>query len=162
MAAKDPEPRVDLDQLERLLWLMSALGVLMVALGLIGELRGWWNDVGEVLVAFGTVASVATAIVALLINATKAQVRRASAGIEANGGKLDRIYEDHGAQLEENRAQAEANGQKLDEQTEMLGSQSEKLDEQTEMLDSHGEKLDQLHEDMTQQHDVLVQIRDRL
>lgn len=34
MAAKDPGSHVDLDQLERLLWLTSALGVLMVAVGL--------------------------------------------------------------------------------------------------------------------------------
>lgn len=172
MPARDPRPRVDLDRLERLMWLLSALGLLMVVIGLVGEYRGWWNDAGEVLVSFGTVASVATGVIALLINATKGQVERVADGVEANGEKLDRQTEmlgGHGGKLDRQTQTLEGHGEKLDRQTQTLEGYGEKLDRQTqalegygETLEGHGEKLDTLHEDMEDQTRILAEIRDRL
>lgn len=142
MQPRVPSLRVDLDQLERLLWLLAAAGLGLALLGVVGERAGWWNDVGEMLITFGTVASVATGVIALLINATKEQVRTVATGVASNGDKLDRIHESHG----------------------------DKLDR---IHESHGDKLDRIHEDLggmhedmnrhlENQHDVLVEIRDRL
>lgn len=152
MSPGRPIPSVDLDRLEKLMWLLSALGLLMVVLGVVGEYRGWWNDVGEALISFGTVASVATGVIALLINSTKGQVSRVADGVESNGDKLDRIGASHGEKLDQVVEQSESNGQKLDR-----------------IETNHGEKLDHVieatqttNEHLENQHDVLVQIRDRL
>lgn len=135
---------MDLDRLERLLIVLSLLSLGLVVLGLLDERLGWWNDVGEVLISFGTVASVATAVVALLVNATKGQVHRVADGVEDNGEKLDHVVQG-----------TQTNG--------------EKLDRVIEGTEANGDKLDVLHEDLASvdehveaQHDVLLQIRDRL
>jgi hypothetical protein len=144
---------VDLDRLERLLWLLALVGLGLAVLGVVGERAGWWNDVGELLITFGTVASVATGVLALLINATKDQVRAVADGVAGNGRKLDRIHESHGQKLDGIR---ESHGEKLDG-----------------IRESHGKKLDRIHDDLgsmnedlnghlERQHDVLVEIRDRL
>lgn len=109
------------------MWLLSALGLAIALLGVIGEYRGWWNDVGELFISFGTVASVATGIIALLIDATKTQVLRVATGIEANGAtldghgaKLDRIHEDHGAKLDRNGAKLDEVNRNLEDSRAVL------------------------------------------
>jgi hypothetical protein len=160
MRVRIPQFIVDLNRLERLLWLLAAVGLGLALLGVAGERAGWWNDVGELLITFGTVASVATGVLALLINATKDQVRAVANGVTSNGAKLDQIRESHGAKLDEIR---DSHGAKLDEIRESHGAK----------LDRNGAKLDRIHEDLggmredvnrhlENQHDVLVQIRDRL
>jgi hypothetical protein len=145
MRPRTPTFDVDLDRLERLLWLLAAIGLGLALLGVVGEYAGWWNDVGELLISFGTVASVATGVLALLINATKDQVRAVADGVASNGTKLDRIRESHGEKLD--RIQ-ESHGEKLDRIHDDLGSVSDDLDEVNRHLEN--------------QHEVLVQIRDRL
>lgn len=155
-----PFEDVDLDRLERLLWFLAAMGLALALLGVLGEYRGWWNDLGELFISFGTVASAATGVLALVINATKKQVRLVVTGVSANGSKLEQIREDHGSKLDRIH---EDHGAKLDRIYEDHGSK----------LDEHGAKLDRIHEDLSKgfdsvnenlenQHDVLVQIRDRL
>jgi hypothetical protein len=145
MRPRTPTFDVDLDRLERLLWLLAAIGLGLALLGVAGEYAGWWNDVGELLISFGTVASVATGVLALLINATKDQVRAVADTVASNGTKLDRIRESHGEKLD--RIQ-ESHGEKLDRIHDDLGSVSDDLDEVNRHLEN--------------QHEVLVQIRDRL
>jgi len=149
MRVRIPQFIVDLNRLERLLWLLAAVGLGLALLGVAGERAGWWNDVGELLITFGTVASVATGVLALLINATKDQVRAVANGVTSNGAKLDQIRESHGAKLDEIRdshgAKLDRNGAKLDRIHEDLGGMREDVNRHLE-----------------NQHDVLVQIRDRL
>jgi len=138
MRVRIPQFIVDLNRLERLLWLLAAVGLGLALLGVAGERAGWWNDVGELLITFGTVASVATGVLALLINATKDQVRAVANGVTSNGAKLDEIRDSHGAKLDRN-------GAKLDRIHEDLGGMREDVNRH-----------------LKNQHDVLVQIRDRL
>lgn len=153
MPAERPTDTVDLDRLERLLIILSLLSFGLVALGLIGEYRGWWNDVGEMIISFGTVAGVATGVVALVVNSTKTQVRRVADGVEGNGHKLDRIHESHGDKLDQIH---DSLGDKLDQVHDDHGERLEDLAERIGPVDEPlAEKLDR-------QHDVLVQIRDRL
>ncbi len=171
MTGRMPFGDVDLDRLERLLWFLAAMGLALALLGVLGEYRGWWNDLGELFISFGTVASAATGVLALVINATKKQVRLVVTGVSANGSKLEQIREDHGSKLDRIH---EDHGAKLDRIYEDHGS---KLDNHGSKLDKiyedHGSKLDRIHEDLSKgfdsvnenlenQHDVLVQIRDRL
>jgi vacuolar-type H+-ATPase subunit I/STV1 len=160
MRVRIPQFIVDLNRLERLLWLLAAVGLGLALLGVAGERASWWNDVGELLITFGTVASVATGVLALLINATKDQVRAVANGVTSHGAKLDEIRDSHGAKLDQIR---ESHGAKLDEIRDSHGAK----------LDRNGAKLDRIHEDLggmredvnrhlENQHDVLVQIRDRL
>jgi hypothetical protein len=160
MRVRIPQFIVDLNRLERLLWLLAAVGLGLALLGVAGERAGWWNDVGELLITFGTVASVATGVLALLINATKDQVRAVANGVTSNGAKLDEIRDSHGVKLDQIR---DSHGAKLDEIRDSHGAK----------LDRNGAKLDRIHEDLggmredvnrhlENQHDVLVQIRDRL
>lgn len=86
-------PSEDLDRLERLLWILSALGFAIA-------LRGWVNDIGEFFIPFGMVAGVVTGVVALLVNATKGQARRVVDEVARNGSKLDRILEAKGSKLD--------------------------------------------------------------
>lgn len=116
MFVRDPTSGVELDRLERLLWILSALGLALALLGVVGESRGWWNDLGELFVSLGTVASVAAAVVAPVVDATTDQVTRVAEGVEANGGKLDRVAD-----------RSQANGDKLDAVNDHLGAQREVL-----------------------------------
>ena len=171
MRVRIPQFIVDLNRLERLLWLLAAVGLGLALLGVAGERAGWWNDVGELLITFGTVASVATGVLALLINATKDQVRAVANGVTSNGAKLDQIRDSHGAKLDEIR---DSHGAKLDEIRESHGAKLDEIrDSHGAKLDRNGAKLDRIHEDLggmredvnrhlENQHDVLVQIRDRL
>lgn len=157
---------MDLDRLEQVLWLLAALGLGLALLGVVGEHAGWWNDVGELLITFGTVASVATGVLALLINATKNQVRAVANGVTDNGHKLERIYEDHGAKLDSYSEKLDSHNEKLDSHGEKLDSHGAKLDliyeDHGDKLDRNGEKLDDVNRHLQDQYDVLVEIRDRL
>ncbi len=84
---------MDLDQLERLFWWGAGICFLIVAVLIVGEVREWWNDAGEVgLTIAGLVGSLLAAI-ALLINATKGQVRNVATGVTDNGRRLGLIHE---------------------------------------------------------------------
>ena len=156
MHPRTPTFDVDLDRLERLLWLLAAIGLGLALLGVAGEYAGWWNDVGELLISFGTVASVATGVLALLINATKDQVRAVADGVASNATKLDDIRESHGEKLDRIH---ESHGEKLDR---ILESHGEKLDRIHDDLGSVSDDLDEVNRHLENQHEVLVQIRDRL
>jgi hypothetical protein len=145
MRVRIPQFVVGLDRLERLLWLLAAAGLAIAILGVVGERAGWWNDVGELLITFGTVASVATGVLALLINATKTQAKHVADGVSDNGAKLDEIRDSHGEKLDRN-------GAKLDRIHEDLGGLRENL----------GGMREDVNRRLENQHDVLVQIRDRL
>lgn len=140
MAGRHPSEPVDLDDLERLLIRLSILGFSLAGLGLLGEVLGWWNDTGELLLSGGTLLGIATAVLALVINATKGQVRRVADGVASNGSKLDTV-----------------NG-KLDS----MGNQLDSMDSKLDKLDVIQVELDRQTGVMDRQLAVLGEIRDRL
>lgn len=93
MSREDASTLVDLDQLERLLWWGATISFAVFLVALVGEVRGWWNDAGEIVLTLtGLVGSLLT-VVALLINATKTQVRNVVRGVTDNGRRLGLIHD---------------------------------------------------------------------
>lgn len=135
---------MDLDRLYHLMITLSLIGLGMVILSLVGEHLGWWNDIGEILLSFGTLLSVLTALVALVMGATRGQVRQASDAILENNTKLGTI------------------DRKLDTANSRLGTIDGKLDklEKLDDLDRVQVELDTQTGVMDRQVQVLEQIRD--
>lgn len=76
-------------QAHRLLVAGSVLGFLVAILGLIGELLGWWDLVGEILMATGTVLGLLLAAVDLFRGASEAQVNGIDQTLDRMDAKLD-------------------------------------------------------------------------
>lgn len=74
---------------QRILWFLAALGFGMAILGAVGELRGWWNDVGEVLMGVGTLLGVVMAAASVTTGASHEQVRAVNEGVGIAHAKLD-------------------------------------------------------------------------
>lgn len=75
-------------QAHRLLVAGSILGFLVAILGLVGELLGWWDLAGEVLMAGGTLAGLVLASVDLLRGASEAQVEGIDETLDSVDAKL--------------------------------------------------------------------------
>ncbi len=60
-------------------------------LGLVGELLGWWNDVGEAFMYLGTAAGLALAATTAIIGSTRSQVDETTQAVEDNGVVLHRV-----------------------------------------------------------------------
>lgn len=93
MVDEDESGIVSLDQLERILWWASGACWAIVALILLGEFQGWWNDAGEVGGIFASIIGGLLTVVALLLNATKSQVRAVRSGVTDNGRRLGMIHD---------------------------------------------------------------------
>lgn len=156
MVTDAPSENVSLDRLYRLMILLSILGFSIAALGLVGELLGWWNDIGEWSMAVGTLLGVLTAVIAVMIGSTRGQARRIADAVLDNNGKLDQA----------NGKLDQANG-KLDRTNEQLFHIDGKLDqldrlEKLDTLDVIQVHLDQQTGVMDRQVQLLTAIRDRL
>ncbi len=79
------------EQWQRLGWTLTALFFLMAIVGLIGEIVGWWNDVGELSMTIGAIAGLLIGIATLFAGAGRSQVAGVQAAVEANGFKLDKL-----------------------------------------------------------------------
>jgi hypothetical protein len=172
MAALRLRIPMDLDRLQRLTAVGALIGLGMVVLGLVGEVLGWWNDVGEILISLGGFISVLLGLVTFLLGATKGQVRTIANGIVTSNATLDVLVLRNDAAntkldlLVERSGEAngklnllversgEANG-KLDLLVERSGEANGKLDLLVERSGEANAKLDAIHE-------VLRDIRDRL
>ena len=78
--------------------IVGIIGWLMVALGLIGERLGWWNDVGEAIVTVGAVGGLVGPVLALITDAGRRQLARVEEGVlagnalsRANGRQLEKL-----------------------------------------------------------------------
>ena len=149
---------MDLDRLERLLYLGAAVSFAILIVAQVGEHPRWWNDIGELGTLFGTVAGVLLAALAFLLSATKDQVRAVGTGIGAANAKLDGALGQLGA----------ANA-KLDAALGQLGGVNAKLDLSLAQHTETNRKLDlslAQHAETNQRLEamtgILVQIRDRL
>jgi hypothetical protein len=90
---------MDADKALRLLWFLTALGFGMAILGAVGELLGWWNDVGQALMVLGTLVGVVMGAASVTAGSTNAQVRGVREGVDAArvrlgsmDGKLDAVH----------------------------------------------------------------------
>lgn len=93
MPEEEASRAVDLDQLERYLWWAAGIGWALFLLIVAGEVRGWWNDAGEVAATIVSILAGLLTVVAVLVNATKSQVRPVRRGVTDNGRRLGMIHD---------------------------------------------------------------------
>lgn len=107
----DRDVKIRTSTFQRLSWILAILFFGMAILGIVGELLGWWNDIGEVLTIVGTIGGLIVSWAALSAGATEQQVDRVHAAVVDNGEQLEKLDELDAIQLE------------LDRQTDVLGEQ---------------------------------------
>lgn len=122
------------------------IGVLMFLLGLVGELLGWWNDVGEILIQVGTGAGAFGGLATVVVGSSSGEVRAVHEAVEDNGETLHSV------------------DGKLDSADGKLDSVDGKLDrlEKLDDLDVIQTELDTQTGALDRQIQVLGEIRDRL
>ncbi len=112
------------------MWVGAAIGAIMWFTGWLGHRLGWFNDLGDLLLAGGRWVSLALAAGALIVGASRSQVRRTRDDLhdtrDAVHETRDAVYETRDA-VYETRDAVQGNGSKLD-------VQSSKLEEQTVIL----------------------------
>jgi predicted negative regulator of RcsB-dependent stress response len=136
---------VDPIQLERILLVGAVLGLLVAALGVLGELVGWWDDVGELLVTTGMLASVVLGLGFGLANASRRQVESVREAVEG-----------HGAMLTDVHRAVDGNGDKLDDVREAIAGENGVVTE----LDVVQAELDRQTGVLEEQLSVLAKIQD--
>ncbi len=83
---------MDLDDVERICWWGAGISWVIFFTALAGEVFGWWNDAGEIAISVTGVLGSLLAVIALLVAATKGQVRAATEGVTDNGRRLGLIH----------------------------------------------------------------------
>lgn len=97
-------------------------------LGLVEELLGWWNDVGEAFMYLGTAAGLALAATTAVIGSTRSQVDETTQAVEDNGVVLHRMHRRLGG---------------VDDQ---LGGVDEKLDSVDQKMSKQTIVLEKIHD----------------
>ncbi len=118
-------------------------GILLGILAIVGELLGWWNDVGELMLTAATVLGAIGGLTALIIGSSSDQVHTVHHAVQENGATLRSV---------------DGRLQSVDRKLGSVDGKLGKLDE----LDVIQAELDQQTGAMDRQLEVLGQIRDRL
>lgn len=135
------------DFVHRVLIALMVIGFGMAALGLIGEILGWWNDVGQILMTVGTVVGAGAGLVELVGGASEATVE----AVREDLGTVDEaVGEVHGAVGDVHEAVGDVEGAVGDVQA-AVGGVGEKLG-----------TLDAIEVELDTQTSVLEDIRDGL
>lgn len=113
MQDQDPSQGVKIktSTFQRLSLVVAILFFGMAILGIVGEVLGWWNDVGELLTTVGTLGGLIVSWTSLTAGSTEAQVDRVYQAVVDNGEQLEKLDSLDAIQLE------------LDRQTGVLGEQ---------------------------------------
>lgn len=96
---------------QKIFFVLAILFFGMAILGIVGELLGWWNDIGEVLTIIGTLGGLMLSGAGLSTGASEEQVSRVHQAVVDNGEQLEKLDNLDAIQLE------------LDRQTGVLGEQ---------------------------------------
>lgn len=125
---------------------MMVAGLLLAIVAIVGELLGWWNDVGEILLAIATIVGTLGGVASLIIGSSSEEVRTVHETVQENGatlrsvdGKLDKL-------------------DAIDEDLDKL----DKLDAIDDDLDKVQVQLDTQTGVLGRQVDLLTEIRDRI
>lgn len=103
------------DQLIRISWILAAFFFGMAILGAVGEVLGWWNDVGEVLVTVGSLAGLFVTVGVAYYSAGRDQVAAVRETVQDN----NEILEDNNEVLSESNEKLDKL-EHLDRQVELL------------------------------------------
>lgn len=76
---------------QRIFVVGAILFFLMAVAGIVGEILGWWNDVGEIVTIVGTLGSLMLGSGALSTGASQEQVSSVHRAVVDNGRKLDTL-----------------------------------------------------------------------
>lgn len=89
---------MDADRAQRILKAITVVSFAIALVALLGELRGWWNDLGEIAITVATIVGALGGVATVLVGSTSDEVRSVgreirSVGeaVDRNGGKLDAI-----------------------------------------------------------------------
>lgn len=126
---------------------MMVAGVLLAIVTIVGELLGWWNDLGEMMLGLATVLGTLGGVASVIIGSSSEEVRRVHDAVKGNGSVLGSVD----GKLDSVDGKLESVDGKLD-------SVDGKLDE----LDVIQAELDQQTGVLGEQVGLLRQIRDRL
>lgn len=142
MPARDLSPVVEFETatVQRIFLVLMVIFFGMAILGIVGEILGWWNDIGEVLTIVGTIGGLFVGAATMSTGASEKHLNEVQAAVLDNGTQLKK----NGTQLEENGATLGTIDGKLDK----LDKVQVELDRQTGVLD--------------EQLSVLTEVRDRL
>jgi hypothetical protein len=133
-----PEP--DMETVIRIGWTVTILGFIVTVVSIVGELRGWWNFVGEVGATTGAIVTVVVGMATLLAGAGRQQVGGVRDAVETNGRKLDNL--DRLDVIEDALVEADGRTSKLDAVQVELDRQTGVLDRQVEILERIRDGLD--------------------
>lgn len=78
----------------RVSWIVAAAFAALAIVSLLGEIFGWWNDLGEVGATVGSIVSVIVTVSAVYYNAGRNQVEKVHDAVVDNGqqlGQLDQL-----------------------------------------------------------------------
>ncbi len=133
---------IDPIRIEQAFLVGAILGFLVALLGLVGMLLGWWNPIGETLIAAGSITALVLTLGVGLANASRSQVESVHESALENGEVLGSV--------DEKLSSLEAMERKLrklgpmDEKLNKLEPMDEKLESQTKLLDRQLEVLDKI------------------
>jgi len=162
MNSVDPSASVDLDELHRLLKILTLISFTFTVIVIFGEVVGWWHDFGEFSAVIGVIATVMVGIVTLLVGATKSQVQLIATGVASSNAKLDSTntkldtangkLDNIGEGVVSLRTDMNAG---FDRQVAAIDRAHDEAEEQSALLEEHASLL-------AQQTVILAAIRDRL
>lgn len=116
----------------------------MALVGFVGELLGWWNDVGEVLMGVGTAGGALLGGATLVVGSSRSQVEATREAVEST------------------RNAVESTRDAVESTRDAVGSTKDAVGSTREAVESNGAKLDSVDAELSQQTRILAEIRDRL
>lgn len=145
MTPRELPPTVEFETatVQRIFLVLMVLFFGMAILGIVGEIRGWWNDVGEILTIVGTLGGLFVGAATLSTGASKRHLNAVQAAVVDNGTRL------------------EANGDKL-ETLDTIDAKLGTMDGKLDQLDKVQLELDRQTGVLGEQLSVLTEVRDRL
>ncbi len=85
----------DIDAVIRVGWILTALGIVIFTVSLVGEILGWWNLAGEVGMWIGALLTIVVGFGTVVTTASRAQV----SGIEGHIHAVHTAVVDNGSKL---------------------------------------------------------------
>lgn len=127
------------EKAQRILITLTILSFIVAVIALLGELFGWWNDLGEVLLIVATIVGALGGVATMMVGSSSEEVRTVHGAVVDNGAtlasmddKLDKL--DELEKLDAVDGKLDAAQVKLDKQTGVQGRQVEILTDIRERL----------------------------